>query len=318
MKDMRKVMDIMSRKTIETETKLRSAKGAIQEAAKLARDRGEECSRLQRQINDAHDNMEVLRLESSKVQNENTACINKLDMAKSLQEQTQKTIDDKNQLLLDRANLIKQLEKEIESKQNEKSKIHRSVVKIKKQCKNTTKECITLKRQLFEKERELEVIRARSQIQPSNSEPCAIKQELKQQKQECKDIQEQLQKSESKVYSLTKYVHELQSSHEYMCQKIVNDHETTMNATREAVGEELLLHTETIKNLKDDLDSTNAAKKSLEETIASLRCELCAEKKNKSIMEKKLKSMEELSSKRTKKTHKALKNICLDLCTNDI
>ena len=317
MKDIRKVMDIMNRKAIENETKLDCAKGAIQEAAKLARDRGDECSSLKRQLDVISKELGLIRKEYEKLETENKSLKDKLTVASALHQENKKNMNEKDENICKYDAQLVIMKKELTSKQSALSNLEKIVMSTKKKLKRSIVERESLKKQLKKKAKLLEAKMNETQQKLETKELSVLKEGKAELETLALDLQEQLQSSQTKVSTLTKQLHELKSKQIDVSRKITLDHDLSMNELRDSFNKELFYYGNVIRDFEIRLDAAIASKKSMEEIVTSLKKELVNEKKHKHEIEVKLTSTEQSLLAKTKKTETALQNLCLHLSSTN-
>ncbi len=317
MKDIRKVVDIMNRKAIENETKLDCAKGAIQEAAKLARDRGDECSSLTRKLDVINNELGLIRKEYEKLETENKSLKEKLIVATALHQEHKKNMNEKDENICKYDAQLIIMKKELTSKQSALSNLEKIVMSTKKKLKRSIAERESLKKQLKKKAKLLEAKMNETQQKLETKELSALNDDKEELETFTLDLQERLQSSQTKVSTLTKQLHELKSKQVDVNRKIKLDHDLSMNELRDSFNKEIFYYGNVIRDFEIRLNAAMASKKGMEEIVASLKKELVNEKKLKNEIKVKLKSTEQSLLAKTKKTETALQNLCLHLSSTN-
>ena len=316
MKDIRKVVDIMNRKATENEAKLECAKGAIQEAAKLARDRGDECSSLKNQLDVGNNELGLFRRENERLENESKSLKDKLIAAAALNEENNKIMNAKDEKICKYDAQLAIMTKELTSKQSAQSNLEKIVMSMKKKHKRSMIEREALKKQLKKKAKLLEARMKEEQQKLITEEFTALDEGKVELEKLNLGLKEQLRSSETEVSTLKQQLHESQSKQANVNRKIKLDYDLSMNKLRDSFNKELFYYGNIIRQLETQLDHAITSKTTIEEILASLQNELVDEKSRRHEMEVKLKSTEQSLLAKTKKTQTALQNLCLDLSSN--
>ncbi len=307
MKDVKKAFEVLTARSANEKAKLDCARGAIKEAAHIARERQNEINVLRSEIDREKESIRVLRIESTDLKNNNTSLQKDIEGFRLKEKELEGIINKKN---LE----IYALQRNIETEQSKNIKSNEKFITIKKEYKNAIKRCAAMKKELqdvavihTEKKQTSELMQTIVDMKKSRKN---LKKEIRQLLQQIKSLEEDVENKGSIIASLSKKLKRSKTDSENLEYKVAVDCDNYFHQMKAEYERELSIRDKKTTELEKQVERLLSEKTQVEKMVAIMADEVKVEKQEKLMVEKKLVAVQGSLKEQAIKTQEALKNIC--------
>ena len=149
MKDVKKTFGIITARAADDKAKLECAKGAIKEAAHVARQQQKEINMLRSEIKREKEMLRVSTIGESETKSRNDLLEKEIERSKLKERELEAVLNQKNKDIDQCRDQISALQRDIKAEQSENNRNKERIISIKKEYKGAIQNCAALKKELF-------------------------------------------------------------------------------------------------------------------------------------------------------------------------
>lgn len=314
----KKTIEVLLKRSNIDKVKLDHAKGATQEAVKLARSRLVKIKSLTQELNDARHAIDTIKLQNNDAKHHITSLQKSLEGTMAKEHDFNLKIQKNDSIIASCHDDINRLKNEKYQEQKKRQHIQLEIDMIKKERDRALEDLVQLKKTICTQRQQTDMMQHDNEMKAKlcnkilqqKETKTRYKDELKRMKTMVESLNHELKSKESTILSLTIELNEVISSYENSQCKLKSDFDASLQSVKDDYEDKILCYKSRLNIMQNELITAETARENASKVVASLKEKVGIERKERFQVAENLKVVKQSLEEQYRKTADTLDSIC--------